>query len=1432
MKKNIRSTPSKQSAKKNSWALVLVLSLLTLVILFSLFLEIRGLSTYEDSSLRITGAAGYETTDYGTTNWAGPVTSAYASYTHRQNITINKSKVYQDMVNYTFEIFINDSTNNIFTTPQASGNDIGFSDSNGNVIPAERQFYSQSTKQLLYWVKVPVVNTSVDTVLYMYYGSAGASDQSNKTGGAWDSKYSLVYFMNETNPKDHTATSTNATGTTVSTINSKEGIANSALNFTSSESNVNVTNTLFVGNWSNYTIIAWANNNATGTDQYIFSETKTSDATPSTSIRKRSSHLFAGWSRVNNGTHNNDVFINNGIGVNDGSWRLWTKVQSNNTRTSLYMNEGNGSQTASDNITITNMTTNIMTIGATTTGAGSSGSWMGTIGTFMILNYSLQQKELQTIYENQKPNSTFYTLSAEDVAPNVTLNVPANASTTTAGRVDFNFTPTAGSNSLYNCTLYHNASGTFSANTTITTLTNNTNTNITITIIPGTYTWNVQCFDTAGFNTFSIGNYTVTTTDSAPPAISYQGQTPTTASYQSSTTTTINTSVVDTFTAIGSCILEWSGTNQTMTKIGSGVSVGCNATKVSLSDGYYSYKVFANDTVGNMNVSDIRNVTIDSINPTATLNNPSNNSIGIATSITFNTTVSDNNLNNVTLFIDGVANETNTSGTNTTYVFLKTLPEGTHTWNILTYDKAGNSNQTGTRTFTIDSTNPQVVLVSPSNNSYSSTTTINFTTTSTDRAINNVTVYIDGVLNETNSSGTNGTYTFSKTLSEGNHTWYILAYDTAGNSNQSGTRTFTIDTTAPTTSLDSPQNTTLKISSSITFNGSVSDTNLANVTLYLDSVANDTNTSGTSTNYTFTKTLTDGNHTWSILAYDGAGNSAQTGTRLFTIDTGAPPVVVLNSPANNSVQQSVTVLFNSTATDSSINNITLYIDGVANETNNSRTSGDYLFIRTLMEGIHTWNVLAYDTAGNSNQSLTRTVVVDVTTPGIVLNTPLNSSYSSSSTINFTANVTDRELRNVTLYIDNVANDTNSSGLNTTYTFSKILSEGTHTWYVVAYDTAGNSNQSGTRTVMIDTTPPTINSVVVNTSTGISGDTFTVSVNATDEGAGINTTTLSVRYEKNASAIPLSTTLNAGLYVGTWNTTGYPNGTYLVSAYANDSLGTTQNKTNHNFIILSQRTVTTLRNISVNLSQGTSALFNTTANTTISISPTTNIFNATILVATYETNTENSTPGTTRALNKTIHITVDNETNSNIGTAFINVTYNETLVNNSGMNESTLRIFKYNTTLNNWTTLPNTGVDTTTNTIWANVTSFSIYGVFGNTTTVSESVESSQQVVTGSGGGGGGSSSTTTSRNTTTNTTASTPTTETTTLGTPQGVTTKESGVIKDNRTSLRALEELPSVVSNLGLDTALNKLSVIVIIGFIILLSGIFAIIIAVRKKK
>jgi hypothetical protein len=257
--------------------------------------------------------------------------------------------------------------------------------------------------------------------------------------------------------------------------------------------------------------------------------------------------------------------------------------------------------------------------------------------------------------------------------------------------------------------------------------------------------------------------------------------------------------------------------------------------RLQASTTYYWY-VQTIDTAlkaGNWSAVQSFNTPADMDRPSVTLNSPVNYYNSSSYTITFNVTVTDNiNLSNVSLWGNWSAsgwhlNETNTSGINATYIFIKDLTaygDGTYTWMIEAKDNSTNIQNSSVRTFTIDTTAPDLNIITPSNN-----------TNSTDNTLD-----INYTLSDANLAYcwySNDTYSGNQTLpncgnittitwGEGQHNLTIWVNDSFGNINQSSV-SFKIDSIIPNINIIYPVNNTSYTDNTLDINYTLSDANLA-----------------------------------------------------------------------------------------------------------------------------------------------------------------------------------------------------------------------------------------------------------------------------------------------------------------------------------------------------------------------------------------------------------------------------------------------------------------------------------------------------------------------------------------------------------------------------------------------------------------------------
>lgn len=262
--------------------------------------------------------------------------------------------------------------------------------------------------------------------------------------------------------------------------------------------------------------------------------------------------------------------------------------------------------------------------------------------------------------------------------------------------------------------------------------------------------------------------------------------------------------------------------------------------------------------------------------------------------------------------------------------------------------------------------------------------------------------------------------------------------------------------------------------------------------------------------------------------------------------------VVLNSPANAATLTSLDVTFNASINNTEpsvleLDNVSLYIDGVLNETNSSGISGDYIFTKTLADGSYNWTVVAVDNESTSYTTSTRTFTVD-TTPNIqfISPTPADGTNTTNTYIETNVSLTETYFQNLTIYLyENSTLNQSVTFTNSTRFFNFTgLTDNYYQINATTCTTTGKCNSTETREILVDITPPVFNGTPMGPfDILIYNDTLDVNWTIVDEGVGVDSCWLyynSTRYDVNCT--DNHTTIN---YVPNVNT---------LTGYANDTLG--------------------------------------------------------------------------------------------------------------------------------------------------------------------------------------------------------------------------------------------------------------------------------------
>ena len=227
-------------------------------------------------------------------------------------------------------------------------------------------------------------------------------------------------------------------------------------------------------------------------------------------------------------------------------------------------------------------------------------------------------------------------------------------------------------------------------------------------------------------------------------------------------------------------------------------------TSFNETGGVYVVTAEATNTAGTA-VTKTANLTVkETVKPVITISSPSNgayiasNQPNIVFTVTDETNGSGVKIDSLSVKIDGSAitsGITKTAITNgySVTVTPSTLSDGSHTVTINCADNDGNSATEKSTTFTVDTVPPVLNVTSPDDGLITNKSTVVVAGTTNDSTSSPVTLTVNG---NTVSVGSDGSFSTTVTLSEGENTITIEAVDKAGKVS-TVTRTVTFDSSTP-----------------------------------------------------------------------------------------------------------------------------------------------------------------------------------------------------------------------------------------------------------------------------------------------------------------------------------------------------------------------------------------------------------------------------------------------------------------------------------------------------------------------------------------------------------------------------------------------------------------------------------------------------------
>ena len=323
-----------------------------------------------------------------------------SSWSYRKEIIIDHTKVAETLANFPVLIsFVSDA--DLVSKAQSDGDDLVFTDKNGNKLNHEIELYASGTGRLIAWVNVSSVSSSVDTVLYLYYGNAGCSSQQNPEG-VWNSGYVMVQHLKEASGTHYDSTSYSNDGTPNGVTQNVAGMIDGADSFDGTNDNITVGSNPSLNTDTAFTLETWVKPLDLTHYQGLIVK--------GTGVGAPYTYCFALTDAGKPG-----IYVNNGWRVansvlSSGTWQ-YAVVSYDDTNVYFYLNgqpDGSAAETGSG------INSNPLRIGSWAT------YWFkGSMDEVRVSKVKRSTGWISTCYQNQQNPSGFYSVGSEErpVAP-------------------------------------------------------------------------------------------------------------------------------------------------------------------------------------------------------------------------------------------------------------------------------------------------------------------------------------------------------------------------------------------------------------------------------------------------------------------------------------------------------------------------------------------------------------------------------------------------------------------------------------------------------------------------------------------------------------------------------------------------------------------------------------------------------------------------------------------------------------------------------------------------------------------------------------------------------------------------------------------------------------------------------------------------------
>lgn len=423
------------------------------------------------------------------------------------------------------------------------------------------------------------------------------------------------------------------------------------------------------------------------------------------------------------------------------------------------------------------------------------------------------------------------------------------------------------------------------------------------------------------------------------------------------------------------------------------------------------------------------------------------------------------------------------AGAQTWAYSLRSPGDGTKTLKLWTKDAAGNISASPTvLQFTLDTAAPSVTLMPLASVSGSTSVRLEFSASD-----NGGTVSLFECQLDSGSIGPCSSPAVYSGLAQGSHLANVWATDTAGNKSVVATGNWVVDLTPPTVSWTATP-ALLTQNGMTSFQFSIVDTGGGNVQ------QTECRLDGGSWSICispWSSVVAEGFHLFEVRATDSVGNISGSQSYSWNVDQTGPSSLITSSPASTTNSTSATLSFSGVDTGgATLASFECSLDGSAFAACSSpRTYSG------LATGLHSFQVRATDSVGNTGVAVSTSWSIDLTTPMASISSQ-PPSLSGSTTAQFAFSANPPPAGSIVGYQCRL--DGGSWGACSSPVNYSGLSEGAHSFEVRAIDNNSSVSSSTSASWTIDLTPPILS--VVSAPPGYNNSTSaTLSFNASDVG---------------------------------------------------------------------------------------------------------------------------------------------------------------------------------------------------------------------------------------------------------------------------------------------------------------------------------------------